>query len=178
VIRVHGEGSLDDDALRAAISISDERTVEQDPEFAIRIIVDTAIRALSPAVNDPTTAVQGIDALEVIVRELAARDLEAPFVCDRGGTVRVSWPAPDWGDLLGLAFDEIRAYGASSVQICRRLRAALNDLRGSTPQVRHRLIDDHLERLDAAVELAFAVGSPDLPLARQTDRMGLGRTRA
>jgi uncharacterized membrane protein len=178
LLRVHGAGQVDDDALRDAISAADERTIEQDPEFAIRIIVDTAIRALSPAVNDPTTAVQAIDALEVIVRELAARDLEAPYARDRNGIVRVRWPAPDWDDLLDLAFDEIRAYGASSVQICRRLRAALADLRTSTPELRHGLIDVHRGRLAATIALAFPADSPDLPLARETDRMGLGRARA
>jgi uncharacterized membrane protein len=153
-------------------------TVEQDPEFALRIIVDTAIRALSPAVNDPTTAVQGIDALEAIVRELAARDLEAPFASDSNGTVRVRWHAPNWGDLLDLAFDEIRAYGGSSVQVCRRLRAALEELRRSTPELRHGLIDEHRARLETTIALSFPIGSPDLLLAREGDRMGLGRTRA
>jgi uncharacterized membrane protein len=178
VLRVHGDGQVDESALRDAVSAADERTIEQDPEFALRIIVDTAIRALSPAVNDPTTAVQGIDALEVIVRELAARDLEAPFASDSHGTVRVRWHAPNWGDLLDLAFDEIRAYGGSSVQVCRRLRAALEDLRRSTPELRHGLIDEHRARLETTIALSFPTGSPDRPLARESDRMGLGRTRA
>jgi uncharacterized membrane protein len=178
VLRVHGDGRVDEGALRDAVSAADERTIEQDPEFAIRIIVDTAIRALSPAVNDPTTAVQGIDALEVIVRELAARDLEAPFASDAQGTVRVRWHAPNWGDLLDLAFDEIRAYGGSSVQVCRRLRAALEDLRRCTPELRHGLIDEHRARLETTIALSFPTGSPDVPLARESDRMGLGRTRA
>jgi hypothetical protein len=76
-----------------------------------------------------------------------------------------------------LAFDEIRGYGAHSVQVCRRLRAALEDRRASAAPVRREVIDEHLARLNATTELAFAAGSADLAVARGTDRMGLGRSR-
>jgi uncharacterized membrane protein len=157
--------------------VGEERALEQDPEFALRIIVDTAIRALSPAVNDPTTAVHGLDAIEVIVRELAARDLDASLLRDADGVVRLAWRTPAWEDLLSLAFDEIRSYGAASTQICRRLRALLDDLRRVAPPLRHAAIDEHLERLDAAIVLAFPVGSPDLAVALGSDRIGIGLSR-
>jgi uncharacterized membrane protein len=160
------------------VAVSDERTIEQDPAFAIRIIVDTAIRALSPAVNDPTTAVQGLDALEVVMREVAARDLEASLVSDERGRVRLVWRNASWRGLLGLAFDEIRAYGASSVQVCRRMRALLEDLRAATPITRHPAIDEHLLWLDAAIAMAFPVGSPELVVAAGVDRTGLGPGRS
>ena len=131
--------------------VADERTIEQDPAFAMRIVVDTAIRALSPAVNDPTTAVQGLDVLEVLVRELAGRDLEASLARDAAGDVRLVWRSPSWEDVLDLAFDEIRHYGAGSIQISRRLRAVLEDLLASTPEPRHAAIEAQLRRLDAAV---------------------------
>ncbi len=181
VLRLHGDlGEPGDEyaaALLAAIDISEERTIDQDPEFAIRIVVDTANRALSAAINDPTTAVQAIDALEEMIRELGGRDLETTFRSDPGGTVRLWWPSPGWSDLLDLAFDEIRAYGAGSVQICRRLRAALEDLRATTPELRHALLDEHLRRLQSSILIAFPEGSPDLELALGTDRVGLGHTR-
>ena len=71
LLRVHGDVAIDDATLRRAVEIADERSIDQDPAFAMRIIVDTAIRALSPAVNDPTTGVQALDVLEILIRELA-----------------------------------------------------------------------------------------------------------
>ena len=177
LLRIHGQGPLDDARLLEGVEIGEERTVEQDPAFALRIIVDTAIRALSPAVNDPTTAVQGIDVLEVMVREIAARDLEASVARDAAGNVRLVWRTPGWGDVLDLAFDEIRTYGAGSVQICRRLRAALEDLRAATAPSRHALIDVHLARLDASIASAHPAGSPERELAEIADRMGIGLRR-
>jgi uncharacterized membrane protein len=179
LVRVHGggEGMLAPRLLRAGVEIGEERTIELDPAFAMRIVVDTAIRALSPAVNDPTTAVQGIDVLEPLVRELAARDLDGSFARGGDGRVRLLWPSPGWEDALDLAFDEIRAYGASSLQICRRLRAALEDLRASVDPIRHAAIDVQLARLDAAVAAAHGEGTPDAALARVADRMGLGLAR-
>ena len=111
------------------------------------------------------------------MRDLAGRDLEAPVARGADGAVRLAWPAPRWPDLLDLAFDEIRAYGASSVQICRRLRALLEDLCATTPPVRHAALDEQLARLDAAIALAFPHGSPERDLALGADRLGLGLDR-
>jgi uncharacterized membrane protein len=177
LLRVHGDGEVDEAALVRAVRVGDERTIEQDPAFALRIIVDTAIRALSPAVNDPTTAVHALDSIEVLVRQLAGRDLAASIARGPDGAVRLAWRTPGWADLLDLAFDEIRAYGASSVQICRRLRAVLEDLRAATPAVRHEAIDEHLARLDAAILEAHPDGSPERELAQRADRLGLGLER-
>jgi uncharacterized membrane protein len=175
LLRVHGGAGIDPRRLRSAVLVADERTIEQDPAFALRIVVDTAIRALSPAVNDPTTAVQGLDVLEVMVRELAARDLEVSLARDDAGAVRLVWPAPSWADVLDLAFDEIRQYGAGSIQVCRRMRAVLDDLRAATPPLRHAAIEEHLRRLDLAVESAFAEGERELAMV--PDPMGLGMAR-
>ena len=158
LLRVHGTVDAGDETLRNAIDVDDERTIHQDPAFAVRIIVDTSIRALSPAVNDPTTAVQALDVLEMFVRELAARDLEASAMRDPDGAVRVAWHSPSWTDLLALAFDEIRVYGASSLQIARRLRAVLEDLRATTPPLRHPALGAQLELLDAAVRAVYRRG--------------------
>lgn len=177
LLRIRGAGAVDDGLVRSAVDIAEERTIEQDPAFAMRIIVDTAIRALSPAVNDPTTAVHGIDVLEVMVRELAGRDLDASMTLDAAGRVRVSWPSPGWEDVLDLAFDEIRAYGASSVQICRRLRAALEDLRAATAPSRHAAIDVQVARLEASIAASHPAGSPDRILAQSADRTGIGLGR-
>ncbi len=177
LLRVHGTVDAGDETLRNAIDVDDERTIHQDPAFALRIIVDTSIRALSPAVNDPTTAVQALDVLEMFVRELAARDLEASAMRDPDGAVRVAWHTPSWIDLLALAFDEIRVYGASSLQIARRLRAVLEDLRATTPPLRHPALGAQLELLDAAVRTVHREGSPELAIAQRADRLGLGLSR-
>ena len=80
--------------------------------------------------------------------------------------------------MLDLAFDEIRDYGAGSIQICRRLRAVLEDLLAATPAQRHAAIEAQLRRLDAAVLSAFPAGSPELETALAADRTGLGLARA
>jgi uncharacterized membrane protein len=172
LLRVHG-GTVDRAAVARLVHVADERTTEQDPAFAMRIVVDTAIRALSPAINDPTTAVQALDVLEVLVRELSGRDLEASLARDAAGDVRLVWPSPSWDDVLDLAFEEIRQYGAGSVQICRRLRAVLEDLLASTPPERHPAIEARLRRLDATVASSFG----DDATAMVADPIGLGLAR-
>ena len=178
LLRVHGGGGVEPGQLVSCVGIADERTIEQDPAFAMRIVVDTAIRALSPAVNDPTTAVHALDVLEVLVHELAGRDLEASLARDEAGAIRLVWRSPTWEDVLDLAFDEIRQYGADSLQICRRLRAVLEDLERSTPEQRHAALAEHRRRLDASVRSAFPEGSPELALAQVADRTGLGLARS
>jgi uncharacterized membrane protein len=178
LVRIHGEGSVDERLVRASVRIRDERTIEDDPAFAVRMIVDTAIRALSPAINDPTTAVHGIDALEVLIGELAARELEASQVTDEHGAVRLVRRGQNWPDMLALAFDEIRFYGASSLQVCRRLRAALERLEQTTPAVRHAALAEQLEWLDQSLARAFPPGSAELETAWGADRTGIGLTVA
>ncbi len=177
LLRVHGEGPVDEALLGRAVRVSDDRTIEQDPAFAIRVIVDTAIRALSPAINDPTTAVHALDALEVMVRDLAARDLEASVARDeqRRGAGGVAYRG--LAGATELAFGEIRSYGSGSVQVCRRMCALLGDLRAATPAVRHAAIDEHLERLRVTITFAYPTGSAEKAVAEGADRTGLGLER-
>lgn len=134
---------LDDDQLRrlhAGVDIETERTLRQDPSFGFRQLVDIAERALSPGVNDPTTAVQAINELHRVLRPLVQRVTPSPYVVDGDGVVRVVQPAPDIASLLTLAFEEIAHYGRDSVQIPRRLRAMLDDLAScSLPQHRQSI---------------------------------------
>ena len=80
---------------------------------------------MSPAVNDPTTAVQALDQIEDLLRRLGRRQLDAGQARDATGALRLTFQVPTWEDYLALAFDEIRQFGATSVQVVRRLRAAL-----------------------------------------------------
>jgi uncharacterized membrane protein len=176
LLHIHG-GRMSTETLADRVVIADERTIEQDPAFAIRIIVDVAIRALSPAMNDPTTAVHALDELEVLLRELATRDLEATLARDRAGALRLVWNASGWEDLLSLAFDEIRGCGGNSIQVCRRLLATLEDLLQTLAASRRPGVEEHLARLQAQVLRAFPEDSPERALAQVPDRTGLGITR-
>jgi uncharacterized membrane protein len=123
--------ALPESDLMRTIHCGFERTSEQDPKYPIRLLVDIAIKALSPAINDPTTAVQAIDQIEDLLRRLGERDLDAGYARDTDGVLRLIFPMPTWEDYLVLAFDEIRHYGADSVQVMRRLRSALYGLADS-----------------------------------------------
>lgn len=112
-----------------AVALGVERTIEQDPAFALRIIVDIGIKALSPAVNDPTSAVQILDYIETFLHRICTADLRDQYpYADRTGIPRVEIPGRTWAVYLQLAVTEIRRYGTHSVQVCRRLRSLLNGL--------------------------------------------------
>ena len=132
LLQVHGaKTALPESDLVRGIHFGFERTAEQDPKYPIRLLVDIAIKALSAAINDPTTAVQAIDQIEDLLRRLGARDLDAGYAHDAAGNLRLIFPMPTWEDYLVLSFDEIRHYGAGSVQVMRRLRSALVGLADS-----------------------------------------------
>ena len=154
-----------------------ERTSEQDPKYPIRLLVDIAIKALSPAINDPTTAVQAIDQIEDLLRRLGGRDLDAGYARDADGVLRLIFPMPTWEDYLVLAFDEIRHYGADSVQVMRRLRSALVGLADSvTDDTRIGAVQRYLKQLDLTVDRSILTAD-DQETARQEDRQGLGLSR-
>ena len=163
-------------ALWKAIKIGSERTFEQDPKYAIRLLVDIAIRALSPAVNDPTTAVQALDQIEDLLVRLGRRRLEIGEVRDAAGAVVVVCQVPTWEDFLHLAFTEIRAYGAQSPQVVRRLKALVADLIRALPPERHAALQDHQKRLGTALHRSFP-NSDDYLQADMEDREGLGVPR-
>jgi uncharacterized membrane protein len=176
VMRIHGNARLEQSArVRRALLVAEERSLTQDPAYAVRAIVDIAIRALSPAVNDPTTAVQGIDTLDSLLHRLALRDLGSGVVLDEDGVVRVLYPAADWNEILDLALTEIRAYGASSHQVARRLYALLASLERGVPDGRRPAVLRQRALLDAAVELHHS--GEERRIAQALDHTGLGGRR-
>jgi uncharacterized membrane protein len=184
LLRVHGAGQrVPDAALTRAIHLAPERTFEQDPKYAIRLLVDIAIKALSPAVNDPTTAVQALDQIEDLLRRLAHMELDAGYACDALGELRLIFPMPSWEDYLRLSFDEIRQYGAASVQVMRRLRAALVGVEqslstGKSPEEeRLGLVRRYIEHLDAVIKRRSDLDAQDRVIASQEDRQGIGQSR-
>jgi uncharacterized membrane protein len=160
--------------LRGMVALGVERTVEQDPAFALRIMVDIAVKALSAAINDPTTAVQALDHIASVLRLLGSTPLHGSLIFrDSGGTPRLLMPGRTWDDYLTLAVTEIREYGASSIQVTRRLRAMLEDLRASVRPGHRAAVDAEIVKLNATVASGFA-GSVDQTQAQVRDTQGIG----
>jgi uncharacterized membrane protein len=161
------------DHLHKSVALGQERTLDQDPMFAFRIIVDIASKALSPAINDPTTAVLAIDQIHHLLRAVGSRNLAEGQVPDRNGQVRLVYRTPDWEDFVHLAVTEIRQYGRESIQIMRRLRAMLENLIQTLPRRRAALLQVELNLLVASSKRMF----PDLDdqvLAKTADLQGMG----
>jgi uncharacterized membrane protein len=111
-----------------SLTVGEERTFEQDPAFALRLLADIALRALSPAVNDPTTAVEALDAMDGLLRALATRELSVERVAGRDGTIRVRLVLPTWDDYVAVALDEIIALPALSPNVPGRILRLLDEL--------------------------------------------------
>jgi len=174
VLRVYSSRQMIPEALlKSGIAIGDERTFEQDPKYALRILVDIAIKALSPAINDPTTAVQALDHIEDLLIHLGHRRLRIGNHVDDQGTLRLIVHFPVWEDLLRLALDEIRFCGASSVQVMRRMNALLKNLKEILPTKRHAALRHWEERLRDTVQRTFA-DAEEKEDASVADRQGLG----
>ncbi len=173
---VKGTAKVDEAALRQSLVLGDGRTFEQDPNYAIRLLVDIAIRALSPAVNDPTTAVQVLDQIQDLLLRLGRSQLDVRYRYGKQGELRLIIPAPEWEDFIRLAFDEILAYGAASVQVTRRMRAVIRDLVEALPAVRQDALRQWDSRLSATVARSFNDAEEQLE-ASTGDRQGLGIPR-
>ena len=127
--------------------------------YGFRLLVDMAERSLADSeFLDPTTAVQCIDRLHDGLRQLSGRVIPDGLLRDDDGTVRVTIPTLDWDAYVHLAFDEIRLAGATSPQISRRMRAALDDLLEIAPAARRPPLLRQLalleERRAAVIETA------------------------
>jgi uncharacterized membrane protein len=168
-----GISAIDDGKLHGAVAFGTERTIEQDATFAFRVLVDIAIKALSKAINDPTTAVVAIDQLHRLLRVVGQRHLRVEQIRDGTGQVRVILRTPNWEDFVHLAFCEIRYYGAENIQIARRLRAMIENLMKTLPEFRHPALREQLNLLDRMIEKTYIMPE-DLALARIADSQGLG----
>ena len=176
LVRVYG-GEIGDRAaeeLEGMIALGAERTFAQDPAFAVRIMVDMANRALSPAVNDPTTAVQALDHIGDVLGLIGRTDLEKrtkPASADTPAAVVMA--TTGWEEFLTLGVTEIREYGATSMQIMRRLRALLEELHETVRPEHRAAVEEELRRLDATVGDGWR-DSVDLDRASRADRQGIG----
>ena len=177
LFRLHGDvDRTDHKLLRESIAISDERTVHQDPAFIFRLLADISSKALSPGVNDPTTAVQALDQIEMLLRILGRRTLNRGIVNGSGGKPRLVFPSPTWEDYLSIGLDETRIFGEGSIQVSRRLRALLEDLKVNVPVYRVPAIDAQLALLELSIQRSFNE-EIDRTVARTPDRQGVGSPR-
>jgi len=159
--------------LRGLVALGLERTIEQDPAFALRVMVDVANKALSPAVNDPTTAVQVLDYLGDSLRVIGETDRSAPSWHTGAGRRGVVVPVRRWEDFLALGITEIREFGSTSIQVMRRMRAVLEKLLQEVRPEHRGAVQAEIARLDATVAAGFSA-SVDRDWAGIADRQGMG----
>jgi uncharacterized membrane protein len=168
-----GAQTIDEETLHALVAFGSERTMDQDPTFAFRIVVDIALKALSPAINDPTTAVLAIDQLHRMLRMVGKRHLRTDEILNQSGQLRLIFRTPNWEDFVHLAFSEIRSCGSNNLQIVRRLRAMVENLVQTLPAHRHAALLQEQSLLNREIEKNF-IYPEDLALARIADAQGLG----
>jgi len=164
---------LNEAALHHCVAFGPERTLEQDPAFALRIMVDIASRALSPAINDPTTAVLALDQIHRLLLYIGRKRLDPGRVRDEHGHVRLLYPTPGWEDFVALAVSEVRLFGSGSIQIPRRLNAMLEHLIVALPEPRRSALRQELALVRRAVERGYDEAE-DRQLAHRADLQGLG----
>ncbi|MFI1252973.1 DUF2254 domain-containing protein [Streptomyces netropsis] len=174
LLAVHGgTGAPPQRLLRYSVSVGVERTFHQDPAFGLRQLSDIALRALSPAVNDPTTAVQCLDRITQFLAALAGRPLGVLHHGDGKGVVRLVQELPGWTGLVDLGFTEIRGCAIGSPQVTRRLTAALDDLWGLAPEDRRPPLERHRALLAQSVERTVPEAA-DREFSLLPDRQGIG----
>ena len=176
VLRVHGGSTPDREDLERCLDLTDERTMYQDVRFGLRQLVDIAVKALSPGINDPTTAGQAVDRIVDLLRRIGRRPVSPNAYHDADGTLRLLRPQPSWDDIVHLGLTEIRLYGAGSIQVARRLSAAYEDLEATVADrfpERVRVLHEERDRLVEGVARSFE-DPADQALALRPDRIGLG----
>jgi uncharacterized membrane protein len=167
-----GTLTVPEEALHSMVAIGPERTMELDPTFGFRILVDIALKSLSN-MNDPTTAVLAIDQIQRLLRVAGKRHLLHDNITDSRGQLLVIVRTPNWEDYVHLACREIRLAASGSIQVARRLRGMLENLMKTLPPIRHQALAEELALLDRMVESVYCFPE-DLALARLADAQGMG----
>ena len=139
-----GGGNTSGEEVLEALGVGSERTFDQDPALALRLLADIALRALSPAINDPTTATQALDVIADLLRVLIRRDLGVVVVDGADGTPRVVVRLLTWEDYVSVALDEIMMVGSVSVQVERRLAQLLASLLAIAPAQHRAVVEERL----------------------------------
>jgi len=157
------------DRIAAAVSIERERSMREDVLFGFRQLVDVADKALSPGINDPTTAVQVVDQLHELLRRVAAEEPRPHVHRDDAGITRLFVPQPTWEQFLDHALEEILLYGRHSLHVMRRLRSLIIDLEQTVRAEQRPALSAYLRRLESCIDEAFDVAD-DREAARRLPR--------
>lgn len=173
LLEIHGGTPPTERDVMRCLEVGVERTMIQDVGFGFRQLVDIASRALSPAVNDPTTASQVIDRITDLLARLADCPDPTGVYVDEHDTVRLLRPREGWDAYVELAYTEIRHFGANSHQVCRRLAASLDDLIARVPPERVPALTRQRELLAASVARSFT-DPAEFAVAATPDRQGMG----
>ncbi|MFJ9825151.1 DUF2254 family protein [Streptomyces sp. NPDC101160] len=155
VAEVRGGRAPEAEVLRAVVP-GTERAFHQDPGLAFRLLSDIGLRALSPAVNDPATAVQVLDAVEDLLRLIADADLGARSIADESGAVRVVMSLPSWEELLRVGFDELCRAASDAPMVLERAHELLVRVKAVAREERLASLDERL----AWVEQEFSGRHP------------------
>ncbi len=166
-------GIASDEDLICCVALGTERILDHDPAFGFRILVDIASKALSPAINDPTTAALVIDQLHPLLHLLAGRELDSGVIRDSSGRVRLAYRVPGWEDYVALAVTEIRTYGAGNPQVTRRLQALFEKLLPIVPEARAAALRQEQALLQRTINRSFAE-EEDRTIAGTADWQGFG----
>jgi uncharacterized membrane protein len=172
IVLIHGAAGPSEQQVSRCLLVRGERTFVQDTGFGFRQLVDVAIRALSPAVNDPTTAVQAIDRLGDLLAVVGANPDPTGNHLDSTGRIRIKRHLRTFDELLVLSTTEIVRYGADAPQVVRRLRAVLDELQHSLSADRHAALDRQRDLLENAVSAALP--EPFHRVTSTADRLGFG----
>lgn len=171
LFRVWGE-DVDHDEFHRSVVVDVERRLEGDAGWGLRILVDTCLRALSPSVNDPTTAVQALDRIHEQLRVLATRELVKNEWRGPEGELRLLVRTRDWEQYVALGVDEVRRAGAQHLQVLRRLRALLLDVQVVAPADRQPPLERRLTMVEAMVQQLDSAEDRDLAMAPDTQGLG------
>jgi uncharacterized membrane protein len=156
----------DPDTVLTFMRVGLERTFDQDPLFAFRLLSDITLRALSPAVNDPATAIQVLSATHGLLGRVVGSKLDLSEVQSQDGQLRVLLRLPTWTDFLAEALDETASAARAQATVLERLERLLDDLESKAPQERRSAL--RIRRDWVAARLAAAGPLPGSE--SQTDR--------
>jgi uncharacterized membrane protein len=175
LFEVDGDGGAADEDLQdwlvGRAGLGSQRSMQQDVGFGVQQLVDIGVRALSPGVNDPTTATQCIDRLTQVLVALGEREPWPVALADEEGTPRLSLAFPGFRELLQQAFEQVRHYGAGAPVVVRHLALALRILRQSLPPRCHEDIRHEAQLLEQDVRALDTHDRGEIePLLRQITR--------
>jgi uncharacterized membrane protein len=141
------------DAVTSALRIGFERTATQDIGYGLRQLTDVVVRALSPGINDPTTAVHGLSSCSAVLCHLVGYRLGRGVIVDQDGRARVVLPRPGLSELLDLVCTQPQLYGGKDPSVLAAIVSLLRDLAWTASALEHRrAIEQRLRRVEATID--------------------------